>query len=94
LSGAIAKAGAYSYSIYLLHFFFVFRAADFINRHVMDISNFYVACLWSALCFAALVPVGSLSFRRLEEPFLRLRRPYIRTDRAVGSEADAMRAPR
>ena len=83
--GLIAKAGAYSYSIYLLHVFVVFGAADFINRHMMDLSNFYVACLWSLLCFAAMVPVGMLSFRYLEAPFLRLRRPYSRAAAAVSA---------
>ena len=85
ISGLIAKAGAYSYSIYLLHVFVVFGAADFINRHMMDISNFYVACLWSLLCFAAMVPVGMLSFRYLEAPFLRLRRPYSRAAAAASA---------
>jgi len=94
VSGWIARAGAYSYSIYLVHFFFVFRAADLINRHVMDISNFYVACLWSALCFAAMVPIGMLSFRRLEEPFLRLRRPYVLEERSEQLAPQPLWAPR
>ena len=79
LSGAIARAGTYSYSIYLLHFYFVFRAAWLIDRYVMSLSNFYVACGWSLLCFVAMVPVGRLSYRCVEEPFLRLRRRYVRT---------------
>ena len=78
LSGLIGRAGAYSYSIYLLHFFVVFAMARFIDRHVMGLSNFYVACGWSLLCFAAMVPVGRLCFDTIEKPFLRLRRDYTR----------------
>ncbi|OGA52513.1 MAG: acyltransferase [Betaproteobacteria bacterium RIFCSPLOWO2_12_FULL_62_58] len=74
----IGKIGEYSYSIYLLHFFFVFRAARFVHENVMDMSNFYVACLWSLTCFLAImVPVGYLSYRFIESPFLKLRKPYI-----------------
>lgn len=78
ISGVIARAGTYSYSIYLLHFYFVFDAAWLIDRYVMDLSNFYVACGASLLCFALMVLVGRLSYRCVEEPFLRLRKPYVR----------------
>ena len=84
ISGLIAKAGAYSYSIYLLHFVIVFAAADFVNRHVMQISNFYVACLWSLLCFCLMVPIGRLSYVCIEEPFLRRRRSYLKASRTTG----------
>ena len=77
ISGLIGKLGEYSYSIYLLHFFFVFRAAAFINRHVMDISNFYVAALWAAALFLLMIIPGFASFRLIEGPFLKLRKPYI-----------------
>ena len=83
ISGAIARAGTYSYSIYLLHFYFVFRAAWLIDRYVVDLSNFYVACGASLLCFALMVPVGRLSYRCVEEPFLRLRKPYVRAARGA-----------
>ncbi|WP_254070214.1 acyltransferase [Acidisphaera sp. L21] len=85
ISGLIGRAGAYSYSIYLLHFFVVFRAAKFIDMHVMDISNFYVACLWSAFCFCLMVPVGWVSFRYIEEPFLSLRKRYIKAPEVPSS---------
>jgi len=74
----VAQIGAYSYSIYLLHFFFVFHAAQFIHTRIMDISNFYVACAWALLCFAAMLPIGWLSFRCIENPFLRWRKRYVR----------------
>ncbi|MES3001689.1 MAG: acyltransferase [Pseudomonadota bacterium] len=80
-SGILAKAGQYSYSIYLLHFFFVFDAAKFINEHVSDLSNFYWASVWALLFMFAMMPVGYLSYRFVEAPFLRLRRPYVTADR-------------
>ena len=75
-SGFLGRMGCYSYSIYLLHFFVVEDAARFIHSRVMDLSNFYVACAWAAVAFAAMYPVAWLSFRFIEEPFLRRRRPY------------------
>lgn len=77
ISGFIGSIGTYSYSIYLFHLFFVFRMASFVHKHVMDISNFYLACLWSAICFSLMIPVGYLSFRFIEAPFLKLRRQYV-----------------
>jgi peptidoglycan/LPS O-acetylase OafA/YrhL len=77
ISRLVGRMGEYSYSIYLLHFFFVFHAARFVHRQIMDISNFYVACLWSAVFFVLMAPVGYLSFRFIEGPFLKLRRRYI-----------------
>jgi peptidoglycan/LPS O-acetylase OafA/YrhL len=40
VSAFLGRIGEYSYSIYLLHFFIVFRAARMVNEHIMDISNF------------------------------------------------------
>jgi peptidoglycan/LPS O-acetylase OafA/YrhL len=80
VSRFIGWMGTYSYSIYLLHFFVVFRAAEFVQAHIMDLSNFYVACLWSAVFFLLMMPAGYLSFRFIESPFLRRRKPYIAAD--------------
>lgn len=81
----LEKAGAYSYSIYLLHLFFVMQWAAFIDTNIMSISNFYVACLWSALCFVATIPIGYLSYTCVEAPFLRLRMRYV--DQKPGTAA-------
>jgi peptidoglycan/LPS O-acetylase OafA/YrhL len=43
----------------------------------MDISNFYLACLWALGFLLLMMPVGYLSFRFVESPFLRLRKPYV-----------------
>lgn len=78
VSKFIGHLGEYSYSIYLLHFFVVALAARFVNERIMDISNFYVACLWSAVLFASMIVPGYLSFRFIESPFLRLRKRYMK----------------
>lgn len=77
VSRLIGRLGTYSYSIYLFHFSVVFSAARFVNQQIMDISNFYLACLWSAVCFLLMLPIGHLSFRYLEAPFLKFRKRYI-----------------
>ena len=69
--------GAYSYSIYLLHFFIVFRAANFVHQRVMDISQFYLATAWAAVFFVGMTVVGHFCFQYVEAPFLRLRRRYL-----------------
>ena len=83
VSWLIGLAGGCSYSIYLLHFFFVFHAAAFIHRHVMDISNFYVAEAWALLCFLLVTPIAYLSFRFVEAPFLKYRAQYLRPPKAT-----------
>lgn len=83
LSWLIGLAGSYSYSIYLLHFVVVFRAASFINHNVMDLSNFYVAQAWAVFCFALMIPVGYLSFRFVEQPFLKFRVRYTPSPQVV-----------
>ena len=79
LSNLFTTLGEYSYSIYLLHFFFVFAVARWVHTNVMDISNLYVALPVSLLFFVAMIPIGYLSMRFVERPFLRLRRRYVRT---------------
>lgn len=77
LSRFIALIGAYSYSIYLLHFFFVFQMAKAIDSHLIDLSSIYTAMFISPVAFLLMVPLGWLSFRYIESPFLKYRRHYI-----------------
>lgn len=77
ISRFIGKLGEYSYSIYLLHPFIVFRSAKYINENLMDISNFYVAFGWSICLFIFMFIPGYLSFKFIEMPFLKFRKPYI-----------------
>ena len=76
----LASVGSYSYSIYLLHFFVVFKMSRFALQHIPMMKNFYVALPASWLALLCLWPVGYLSFRYIEAPFLRLRRKYIVDD--------------
>ena len=78
LSTFIGTLGAYSYSIYLLHVFVVFDLARWVHLNLMDLSRFEVAWAWSVAAFALMVVPGYLSYRFIEAPFLRLRRPYLR----------------
>ena len=77
-SKAIGRIGEYSYSIYLLHFFVVFHVAKFVHAHVMGISNFYLACLWSLVFYVFMLIPAYVSFRFIEKPFLKLRKRYIK----------------
>lgn len=79
----VEKAGQYSYSIYLLHFFAVFEAAAFVDRHIMTLNNIYVALPWSVLFFLAMTGVGHLSYKLIEGPPLRFRTPYIKASRST-----------
>ncbi|MEM9421277.1 MAG: acyltransferase, partial [Pseudomonadota bacterium] len=79
ISYRVAQYGAYSYSIYLLHFFIVFKASRFIHENVSDLTNPYFAYGWSAVFFLAMLPIAYASFRLIEKPFLALRKPYLRT---------------
>jgi rhamnosyltransferase len=72
----IALIGTYSYSIYLLHFFFVFRMPALINKYLFDISNPYLIFLVAIPCFLSLIPISYLSYRFVEEPFLKYRKKY------------------
>jgi peptidoglycan/LPS O-acetylase OafA/YrhL len=87
LSGWLGWMGERSYSVYLLHFFVVFRAALWVHGRVMDLSNYYVASFWAVGAFCLMAIPAALSFRFIEAPFLRLRRPYLRE--LCGTRCDA-----
>lgn len=78
ISDAIALIGQGSYSMYLLHYFVVFKMAWLFHMHILPITNFAIAVLGAALCFLALCPLAILSYQIVEMPFLKLRRPYIK----------------
>lgn len=78
VSKILASFGELSYSIYLLHFFFVFKASEFVNTKIMPISNFYLALLWTVMFFIAMWPIAYLSHRFIEMPFLRYRKNYLK----------------
>jgi peptidoglycan/LPS O-acetylase OafA/YrhL len=85
----VQKAGEYSYSIYLLHFFAVFGVAALIDEHVMPLTNLYVALPFAALFFVVMVGVGHLSYVVIEAPPLKYRRKYLR-EPGPGDQAAAI----
>ncbi len=81
ISRFVSLIGSYSYSIYSLHFFFVFALARAIDRYVIDLSNIHLALLFSVFGFLLMVPLGYLSFTFIESPFLKFRTPYTVPDK-------------
>lgn len=77
VSQFIARIGAYSYSIYLIHVFFVFRMGEFINTYIVDLSNIYLATLIAPLGFLLMLPICWFTYNYVELPFLRYRTKYI-----------------
>ena len=72
-----AKIGEYSYSIYLLHFFFYAAIAGAIDRHVLSLDNVYLALGFAPIGFLIMIPMSYMSYRFIELPFLRYRRSYL-----------------
>ncbi len=76
VSGLVARIGEASYSIYLLHFFFVFAMANFINENITPIDNIYKGLFFSFLSFIPITLIGWASYNWYERFWLRFRRPY------------------
>ena len=73
ISRFIAVIGGISYSIYLLHPFFVFELSKlFFGRGL----NYAESLGLATLAFVATIPIGLASFRWIEAPPLRYRRRY------------------
>lgn len=86
VSRFIALIGTYSYSIYLLHMFFQKFILIILLRYLMPISNVYIVFCYCVLGFLVMVPIGYLSFRFIESPFLKFRTKYLieeKTEQAI-----------
>jgi peptidoglycan/LPS O-acetylase OafA/YrhL len=77
LSRFIALIGTYSYSIYLLHRFFIFSMSNFVDAHIIKLSNIHLSILFAIHCFIFIFPIGYLSYKFIENPFLQFRTKYI-----------------
>lgn len=77
----IARIGYYSYGIYLLHFFVVFRLAEAINAHVLPLTNFYVAWVAAVPSFLLMLFPAALAYHFFERPFQRIKPRYIQGPR-------------
>lgn len=74
----VARIGTYSYSIYLLHIFVVFKMPTYIDRHIFRLSNGYLVLVAAIPSFLAFLPVAALSYHLIERPFMRFRTNYMR----------------
>jgi peptidoglycan/LPS O-acetylase OafA/YrhL len=75
---ALGKIGEVSYSIYLLHFVFYPTIVKQLAAAGFDMSTFPVALTFAALTFPIIVGIAMLSYRFIEQPFLKLRGSYER----------------
>jgi peptidoglycan/LPS O-acetylase OafA/YrhL len=74
----IEAIGAASFSIYLLHNFVVFVLAQIASRYFPAMATWEIAEAVALSVFAVIVPIGWLSYRYVELPFLQFRRRYVR----------------
>jgi rhamnosyltransferase len=77
LSRLVARIGACSYSIYLLHPFFYGRASAFIDHHIVKLDRPELVFPFALMAFLAFVPVAYLSYILVERPPLRFRMRYL-----------------
>lgn len=89
ISHAFGVVGKYSYSIYLLHFFVVFKLGNWIDAHITPLDNPYTALFFAALFFPLFVLAGHVSYVFIEEPFLKMRRQYLTQAEPAGQRASA-----
>ena len=78
LSRVVSFVGKISYSIYLIHFFVVFRLADAFVLHVVSAPSYEMMFLASFGAFILILPFAWLSHRFIEGAFMRFRTTYIR----------------
>lgn len=77
-SDFVALAGTWSYSIYLLHPFVVFRLGRAIDAYLIPLADRpYLTLLLSIPAFLLMMPIAGLSYRLIELPPMRLRRRYL-----------------
>ncbi len=76
ISGLIAKIGACSYSIYLLHTFVVYDMARFIDRNLIELTDPAITTGVSFLAFLAFAPIAYCSFKSIELPPMAWKLPY------------------
>jgi peptidoglycan/LPS O-acetylase OafA/YrhL len=80
-SHAIAKIGQWSYSIYLLHFFFVWPGMKWLIVSLYPVDSFVEAASIAVIGFTVMLIPASLSYRFIETPFLKRRVKYLTTKR-------------
>ena len=76
VSRALATVGNYSYSIYLLHFFFVFGMAQYVHENILDLSDMHCAIAAAGVSFFLMIPLAAVTYHFIETPFLKHRVKY------------------
>jgi len=76
MSRAIAQIGQWAYGIYLLHYFFVFDLARWIDQHLIRLESPEKAAVMALPAFLLMLPLAALTHRFIELPCMRLRRRY------------------
>lgn len=77
ISDWIASIGFYSYGIYLLHFFLVFRMTRFAQTY-LPMEDFGTAVLVAVPAFLAMVPLAWIAYHVIEKPMQRFKPVYTR----------------
>jgi peptidoglycan/LPS O-acetylase OafA/YrhL len=83
----VESAGAASYSIYLLHTFFVFAVAKATAERFPWMGTWEFAEAVALIAFVGMASLAWLSYRWIELPFLGLRKPYFAERGARRAEA-------
>ena len=65
----------------MLHFFVVAQMFEFVNSHIVNLANINLCILFSAISFLFMVPIGYLSHRFIEMPFMNYRTRYVLEER-------------
>ena len=73
---AMAEFGAVSYSVYLLHFYWIFIYSDWLRDQGFPVGNTGAAIVASLAFCVMIFPVSWLCFRYIESPFLKKRVSY------------------
>jgi peptidoglycan/LPS O-acetylase OafA/YrhL len=82
-SRLIAQIGAASYSIYLLHYFFVGNMAIWIDRTILPLDSAFRIVAAASAAFLVMAAIAWLNYTGFERPFLQLRKSYARPGKAT-----------
>jgi peptidoglycan/LPS O-acetylase OafA/YrhL len=75
---ALGSIGTWSYSIYLGHFFLVPPLFFLFATFSAMPDSFYGRLMVALLAFPIVIGVGAMTYKTIEEPFLRSRRNYLK----------------
>jgi peptidoglycan/LPS O-acetylase OafA/YrhL len=94
LGSFLAVIGEWSYSIYLLHFFFREVMIGLVGDRVGSADNLWWALPFATVCFLVFLPVAGASYTCFEKWFLRFRLPYLKAPASTAGYEEALRPRR